>query len=114
MNVEQLGVEDLKQLFDFGYKFGKDVSVDLEDKKISFQEGLALVSDFMQVPDLWAKKDSILAQAEDLSLDEVNQLIVDAEGQFTKQNVIDTIHDCLNWLVSSKNLYERFSHKKAA
>lgn len=113
MNVEQLGVEDLKQLFDFGVKLGKEISDDLADKKFTLQEGIGLIDNFMQVPDLINKKDSILAQAKDLSLDEVAQLTADADGEFTNADVVDVIHDALNWIVATKNIIERFSKKAA-
>ncbi|HEY8690570.1 MAG TPA: hypothetical protein VIM07_15140 [Chitinophagaceae bacterium] len=113
MNVEQLGVEDLKQLFDFGTKLGKEVSDDLADKKFTIQEGIGLIDNFMEVPDLLNKKDSILAQAKDLSLDEVDEIIAGAEGEFTKGDVVEIIHDALNWIVSTKNLIVRFGKKAA-
>lgn len=112
MNVENLGIEDLKPLVEWGVKLGKEVSDDFADKKISIAEGVALLDNFMQVPDLLSKKDAILAQAEDLSTDEANELIAAFDGVITKQDVIDTIHDSLNWLIATKNLIFRF--KKAA
>lgn len=114
MNVENLGVEDLQALFTFGAKLGKEVSVDLADKKITLNEGIGLIDNFMQVPDLLAKKDLIIAQAKDLSLDEVDQLVASVQGEFTKEEVVETIHDALNWIVATKNLIERFAPQKAA
>jgi hypothetical protein len=114
MNVEQLGVEDLQPLFVWGVTLGKEISDDLADKKLSVQEGIGLLDNFMQVPNLLEKKDAIIEQAKDLSLDEVNQIVSSVEGNFTKEEVVETIHDALNWIVATKNMIERIAHRNAA
>lgn len=113
MNAEQLGIEDLKPLFVFGAKLGKEISDDLSDDKFTLQEGIGLIDNFMAIPDLINKKDSIIAQAKDLSLDEVKELTVGVEGEFDNEKVVRIIEKSLNWIVATKDIIEEFTNKAA-
>lgn len=112
MDIQNLEPKELGQLFDWGVILGKEISDDLADKKITLQEGLGLLDNFMQVPDLLSKKDLILEQAKALTLDQVDIIVTKYESTFTKEEVIETIHDSLNWIVATKNLIVRFGKKK--
>jgi hypothetical protein len=113
MADEKFGVENLQKLLSFGVQVGKQLSDDLSDGKVSFTEVLALIPSFTALPDFIAKKDAIIAEAKDLSLDEVKQLAASVDGQFANEEVVAIIEDALNFIVSAKNLVERFTAKKA-
>lgn len=111
--AETLGIDDLKQVFVLGIKVGKDLSADLKDGALSFSEGLSLALDFSTVPDLLAKKEAIIAQAKDLSVDEVKELTTLVEGSITNQDIVDTINDGLALLQIVHNLVVRFGKPAA-
>lgn len=110
--METFGIENLKKVVVFGTNIGKIISTDLEDGKVSLQEVLALLPALMSVPDLIASKDAIIQEAKDLSIDEVGQLVAGLDGA-TSENVIGIIEDALTFIVSGKNLVERFTKKAA-
>lgn len=113
--AEKFGIENLKEVVLFGVRIGKQVAEDLKDKKMSIAEILALVPPIMQIPTFLEKKDLIVQEAEDLSVAEVDQIVaaVKSEQVLTKQDVIDTIKDSLNIVVSVKNLIIRYGKKAA-
>lgn len=113
MSVEKFGIDNLKKVLSFGVTIGKQISDDLADKKISLQEALGLIPSLMSLPDLIASKDAIIDEAKDLSLDEIQQLVASVDGAITNENVVGTIEDALNFIVSGKNLVERFTKKAA-
>ena len=110
---EKFGIENLKAVLAFGVTVGKNISTTLDDKKVTLQEVLTLIPAFMAVPDFIAKKDLIIEEAKDLSLDEIQVLITSVEGDVAGNDVVGIIEDALNFIVSSKNLIERFSKKAA-
>lgn len=112
--AEKIGIENLKAVLVFGVTIGKNISDDLTDKKFTFTEILGLIPQLAQIPDLVAKKDQIIAEAKDLTLDEVKELVAVVEGVITNEEVVATIEDGIAVAVAVKNLIERFSKKKAA
>lgn len=114
MATEKFGIENLRTVFNFGVSFGKLVATDLEDHKISFAEGLGLVAKLSEVQDIVANKDAIIAEAKDLSFDEIKELLKDVQGVFTNQDVVDTIEDAITIAVVAKRVIERFGKQKAA
>lgn len=112
MAEEKFGIENLKKVIAFGVKVGTDISTSLEDGKISLTEAFALLPDFLALPDLLANKQAIIDEAKDLSMDEVNELVSGFGGVVKSEDVINTITDALNIIVSAKNLIERFTAKK--
>lgn len=110
--ADKVGIENLKAVLVFGVTIGKSISADLEDKKFSFVEMLALLPQLAQIPDFVSKKDQIIAEAKDLSLDEIKELVAVVEGVITNEEVIATIEDAISVAVAAKNLIERFSKKK--
>lgn len=108
---EKFGIENLKKVLDFGIKIGKEVASDLEDNKFSLSEGIALAAQFGAVSDLIAKKDDIINEAKDLSLDEIKELIKDVEGELTSEKVVAIIENALSVIVGAKNLIEIFTKK---
>lgn len=110
---EKFGIENLKKVLAFGIKVGTDISADLEDGKISLQEGLGLIPDLMGLPDLIANKQAIIDEAKDLSTDEIKELATYAEGAINEESVVATIEDALNLIISAKNLIVRFTKKAA-
>ena len=109
MAEEKLGIENLEKVLQFGVQVGKQLTDDLSDKKITFSEVIALIPSFMSLPDFIAKKDAIVAEAKDLSLEEVKQLVDAVDGVFADEEVVAIIEDALNFVVSAKNLIERFT-----
>lgn len=109
--MEKFGIENLKKVLIFGVNLGKKISDSMDDKKFSLSEILALIPDFAAIPDFIAKKDDILNEAKDLSLEEIKQLIAIVEGQINDNDVVGIIEDSLNFIVAGKNLVERFTKK---
>lgn len=112
MADEKLGIENLKAVLKFGVGIGTTLAADLADNKLSFSEGLGLVAQLSQVQDFVANKDNIIAEAKDLTVDEIKELVESAEGAITNEEVVATITDALAVLISVKNLIERFTKKK--
>lgn len=114
MATEKFGIDALKEVAAFAVSIGKQISNDLSDGKVSLTEGLALLPSFIQVPGLISKKDEILNELKDLSLNEVNELVASVDGQISSEDLIGTLTDALNFAVSAKNLVERFVKKPQA
>lgn len=112
--TEKFGIDNLKLLVAFGVNFGTQLSGDLADGKVTLSEGFQLLSTLMSGSDLLAKKQAILDEAKDLSVDEVSQLVASVNGAITNADVVATIQDALNILVSAKNIIERYSKSKTA
>lgn len=108
-----VGTDDLKAVLILGAQIEKTISSDLADGKISLAEVFALLPYLMQIPDLITKKDAIISQAKSLSLDQVSALVAAIGGSVTDQNVIGTIEDVINLIVSIKAVIVRFTTKKA-
>lgn len=98
--AEKYGIENLKQVFQFAVTLGKSVGDDIKDKKFSFTEILSLLPQFLVVQDLLSKKDDIVNEAKDLSLDEIKELASLVEGVINNQQVAAVIENALNTVVS--------------
>lgn len=109
--AEKLGIATLSEVVVFGTKLGKTITDDLADKKISFSEVLALIPEFMKIPDFIAKKDTILAEAKDLSVDEVKQISTVLGETITNEKIVATVENVLVIAVSVRNLIDMYSKK---
>lgn len=112
MADEKFGIENLKAVLKFGVTLGKNISDDLADKKLSFGEVLGLAAQLGQISDFVANKDAIIAEAKDLSFDEIKELVAEVEQVITNEEVVATIEDAIAVIIAAKNLIERFTAKK--
>jgi len=108
-----VGTDSLKAVLVLGAQLESLIASDLADKKLSLTEIMGLVPYLLQLPTIIAQKDAIIEQAKSLSLDQVKDLVNSVKGSVTDTNVIDTIIDVLNFIVSAKAVYLRFASKKA-
>lgn len=103
---EKFGIENLKEVFKWAITLGKTVGDDIKDKKFTFAELLGLLPQFLVVQDLLNKKDDIINEAKDLSLDEIKEMAVIVEGVITNAEVVAVIENALNAVVSVIALIE--------
>lgn len=112
--AEKYGIQNIQEVLVFGITIGKTLKEDLADKKLSINEIIGLLPTLMKIPDFIAKKQDILNEAKDLSIDEVKQLKAQVGGNITDKDLIDTIEDALNIGVSVRNLIDRYKSKPEA
>lgn len=113
MAQEKFGIENLQKVLAFGVKLEQEVKADLADGKFTLAEGLGLLPDLISLPELISSKDAIVAEAKDLSLAEVEQLVASVNGVVTDAKVLETITYALDVIVSVKNLITVIVNKAA-
>lgn len=114
MTEEKFGIDNLKSVLVFGVTVGKTIAEDVADKKFTFTEIMALLPQLMKIPDLVAQKDAIVAEAKDLTIDEIRELVAVVEGVINNEDVVATIEDVISIGVAIKNLIGRFKPKTVA
>lgn len=107
--AKELGIEDFKKLVDFGFSTTKVVKQVLADGKVELQEVFQLLPVLMSLPEIISKKDAILEQAKNFTIEEVQQVMAGKEGS---ESFLYVLENALNAAVSIKNLYFHFTEKK--
>lgn len=102
------GIENIKKLLSFGFAFATELSSDLKDGKISFFEGLGMVTNIMQVPGIVKSWAAIKQELTDLDQTERHQLydFIQNEFDIESDNIEVFVEKCLSWVISTVELIE--------
>ncbi len=97
------GIDNIKKLLTFALSLSNELSSDLSDGKISFFEGLSMVTDIMQLTGVVKAWPAIKQEIADLDADERKQLNDFVAGQFgvPNANVEAFVEKALSWVLET-------------
>lgn len=116
--MEKLGIKKIKYLILLAGIGITNFRKAFEDGKVTFWEGLGLISDVRSIPQIIALIPQVKEEFNDLDEAEKNEIFeaVKNELGLSKTNATDFVNDLLSFVVSSytqgEQLYDRFKALK--
>lgn len=107
--MEKFGIDNLKKVLQFGITLGLHTAQQVKDG-FQIADVFALLPELLQIPDFVKNKQAILDEVKDLSVDEIEQLIVFVKdsGVFTSEKIKSIIGDSIDVISSVTKLVTHF------
>lgn len=113
---KQIGIQETKELLDFGFKLQEGIISAMEDNKASLLDIPAFVPAIMSAPKAFANVHQVLAELKDLNSDERTELLEFARERFDlPDNDLEIIiEDTLEVILLNVKIATRWANRTKA